>query len=145
MDAHGELTLGRKLVLGAGVLLFIDLFLPWQSWNLGPFGTRSVSGWHGFWGVLVGLLTAAIVGWTAARVLGIDPPQNIPDGTVTLGLGALIVLFALVENIADDYSAWASYVGVLLAAVVAYGSWLVFSDSGEQLPGTVAAREDPDR
>jgi hypothetical protein len=39
----------------------------------------------------------------------------------------------------DDYSAWASYVGVLLAAGVAYGAWLAFGESGEELPGRTAA------
>ena len=79
MTTTGELTLGRKVVLGAGVLLFVDLFGPWQSWDLGPFGTRSVSGWHGFWGVLLGLLTVAIVAWTGARVAGVALPQNLPE------------------------------------------------------------------
>jgi hypothetical protein len=49
-------------------------------------------------------------------------------------LGILIFAFALLKNLIDDYSAWASYVGVVLAAVVAYGAWLNFQESGESLP-----------
>jgi hypothetical protein len=40
----------------------------------------------------------------------------------------------LLKNLVDDYSAWASYVGVVLAAAIAYGAWLVFQESGEKLP-----------
>ena len=134
MERIAALSLGRKLVLGAGVLLFIDMFLHWQSVDLGGFGTATASGWHGFWGVVLGLMTLAIVGWVAARAFGADLPENVPDGTVTLVLGVLIFLFALLKNLTDDYSAWASYVGIVLGAVVAYGGWLVFKDSGETLP-----------
>jgi hypothetical protein len=135
MDKIAALSLGRKLVLGAGVLLFIDMFLHWQSVDLGGFGTASANGWHGFWGVVLGLMTIAIVGWVAARAFGVDLPANVPDGTVTLTVGVLIFLFALIKNLADDYSAWASYVGIVLGAVVAYGGWLIYKDSGETLPG----------
>lgn len=134
MDKIAALSLGRKLVLGAGVLLFIDMFLHWQSVDLGGFGTATANGWHGFWGVVLGLMTLALLAWVAARAFGVDLPDNIPDGTVTLVVGVLIFLFALLKNLTDDYSAWASYVGIVLGAVVAYGGWLVFKDSGEKLP-----------
>jgi hypothetical protein len=65
-------------------------------------------------------------------------PINVPDGLLTLALGVLTVLFAVLKNLADDYSAWASYVGIVLAAVVAAGAWLVFQESGEPLPARAA-------
>jgi hypothetical protein len=39
----------------------------------------------------------------------------------------------------DSYSAWASYVGMVLAAGVAVGAWLSFQESGEPLPKPAAA------
>ena len=36
----------------------------------------------------------------------------------------LIFVFALLKNLIDDYSTIWSYIGVLLAAGVAYGAWL---------------------
>ena len=48
--------------------------------------------------------------------------------------GASILLFALIKNLADDYSAWPSYIGIVLAALVAAGAWLTFQLSGESLP-----------
>lgn len=128
MDRLKGLPLGRQLILGAGVLLLIDTFLPWQSVDIGPF-TVTRSAWHGFWGVLLGLLTIAIVAWVAARAFEVAVPEEIPDGVTTLALGIAIVVFALIKNLADDYSAVWSYIGVILAAVVAYGSWLVYTGS----------------
>jgi hypothetical protein len=129
MEQLKGLPLGRQLVLGAGVLLLIDTFLPWQS--VGPF---SANAWHGFWGIVLSLLTIVLVAWTAARAFGIEIPVNLPDDLTTLGVSAVILLFAVIKALADSYSAWGSYVGILLAAVVAYGAWFVFKESGESLP-----------
>jgi hypothetical protein len=133
MEQLKGLPLGRQLILGGGVLLFIDMFLHWQSVDVGPFSV-SRSGWHGFWGVVLGLLTLALIVWVAVRAFGIDLPINLPDGVTSLALGVLILLFAVIKNLSDDYSTLWSYVGIALAAVVAYGTWLVFQSSGESLP-----------
>jgi hypothetical protein len=133
MEQVKGLPLGRQLILGAGVLLLIDTFLPWQKISVGPF-SKSWTAWHGFWGVLLGLMTIALVAWVAARAFGVALPANVPDGLTTLALGALILLFAVIKNLADDYSAWGSYLGIVLAAAVAVGAWLTFQLSGESLP-----------
>lgn len=144
MEQVKGLPLGRQLVLGGGVLLLIDTFLPWQKISIGPF-SNSWTAWHGFWGVLLGLMTIALVVWVAARVFGVELPVKIPDGVTTLALGGLILLFAVIKNIADDYSAWGSYLGIVLAAGVAYGAWLTFQSSGESLPnvGSPASSSSP--
>jgi hypothetical protein len=133
MDRLKGLPLGRQLILGAGVLLIIDTFLNWQSRDIGSL-TFTRSGFHGFLGIVMWLLTVALVLWVAARAFEVALPDNVPDGLTTLALGVLIFLFALIKNLSDDYSAFWAYVGVVLAAIIAYGSWLVFSASGEALP-----------
>jgi hypothetical protein len=133
VDKINELSLGRKLILGAGTLLFIDMFLHWQSVDVGPF-TVGRNGIHGFWGVFLLLMTIAIVALVGARAFGVELPEGLPEGLISLVLGVLILLFAVIKNIADDYSAWPSYVGIVLAAVVAYGGWLVHQDSGDTIP-----------
>jgi hypothetical protein len=143
MEQLKGLSLGRKLILGAGVLLLIDTFLAWQSVSVRVSGVTVVSAtlnaWHGFWGVMLGLLTIALVLWVGARAFGVALPANIPDGLATLALGGLIVLFALIKTLNDSYSAWPSYVGIVLGAGVAYGAWLTFQASGESLPRVAAA------
>jgi len=138
MDQFNALPLGRKLIIGAGLLLFIDTFFAWQKIDVKVAGIVSVSAkanaWHGFWGYIMGLATIAIVVWVGARALGVKIPLELADGLTTLGLGAAILVCAVLKNLVDDYSAWASYVGILLAAAVAYGAWLTFQESGEKLP-----------
>jgi hypothetical protein len=133
METWNALSLGRKLVLGAGVLLLIDTFLHWQEVSAGGLSAGQ-SAWHGFWGVLLGLLTIALLVWVAAGVFKIAVPGNLPEGLVTLALGALILVFAVIKALSDNFVHWPAYIGIVLAAGVAYGSWLVFQDSGESLP-----------
>ncbi len=141
MDKLRALPLGRQLILGAGVLLFIDTLLDWQHVSA-CFGGVTVGGgrnaWHGFWGVIMGLALVALLLWTAAKAFGVALPAQIPDGLATLGLGALIPLFALIKAISDSYVHWPAWIGVILGGVVAYGAWLVFSESGEKLPSLQA-------
>jgi hypothetical protein len=120
-----SLSTGMKLALGASILLLIDMFLDWQSVDLGPIEVGQ-NAWEGFWGVMLGLLTIAMIAWLVARVLDVKLPElPVPVGTITLVVGGLILLFALIKNLADDYSTIWSYIGVLLAAGVAGGAWLM--------------------
>ena len=126
-----------QLLLGAGVLLVVDTFLPWQNLSLGSF-SYSWNAWHGVKGVLLGVLTIALLVWALlvwlAPALGLALPARVADGPATLALGVLVFVFAAVKNIRDDYSAWGSYVGVVLAAGVAAGAWLTHQRSGSSLP-----------
>ena len=137
MEQLTGLSLGRKLILGAGVLLFIDTFFAWQKVSPLPGVDFTASAWHGFWGVLLGLMTIAILAWVVARAFGVGLPANVPDGLLTLALGALIALFAVLKTLTESYSAWASYVGIVLAVGVAAGAWMTFQESGESLPRTI--------
>lgn len=133
MEQLKGLPLGRQLILGAGILLLIDTFLAWQQVSVGPF-TASSDAWHGFWGVILGLLLILLLAWVVVRVLGIEIPLNLPDGLTTLAASAVILLFAIIKALSDSYVHWPAYVGIILAAVLAYGAWLVFQESGESLP-----------
>ncbi|MGH3104743.1 MAG: hypothetical protein ACRDN6_11680 [Gaiellaceae bacterium] len=138
------LSTGTKIVLGAGLLLFIDTFLAWQKISFDVAGVEagsvSANAWHGFWGVMLGLLTIALLVWVGLRLFSVNIPVDLPETTVTLALGALILAFALIKNLADDYSAWASYLGVLLAAAVAVGAWMRRSEA----PVAAAVDRTPD-
>jgi len=137
MEQLKGLPLGRQLILGAGVLLFIDTLLDWQQVSFGS-GSVGQNAWHGFWGVLMALMVIALVLWTAARAFNIALPAQVPDGLATLALGVLIPVFALLKALTDDAVHWPAWLGVILGAVIAYGAWLVFSASGEKLPSMPA-------
>jgi len=135
MNQLQALSLARKLVLGGGVLLLIDTFLKWQTASFAGVEVASRNAWHGFWGVLLGLMTIALVAWVIARMFGIQLPEGMPEGLISLILGGLILLFVVLKILTDDAdTGWAAWVGIVLAAVVAYGTWRNFQDSGESLP-----------
>ncbi|HLX19938.1 MAG TPA: hypothetical protein VKR23_07280 [Gaiellaceae bacterium] len=133
MEQLKRLPLGRQLILGAGVLLLIDTFLDWQQVST-SFITAGRSAWHGFWGIVMCLALIVLLVWALARVFGVALPVQVPDGLATLGLAALILLFAIIKVLSDSYVHWPAYVGIILAAAVGYGAWLVFQTSGESLP-----------
>lgn len=130
MPDLASISTGTKLVLGAGLLLLIDTFLSWQKVSVDVSGVEvtaaSVNAWHGFWGVLLGLLTIVLLVWVGLQVAKVDLPIKLPvaDSMVTLGLGGLILVFAVIKNLVDDFSTVWSYIGVVLAAAVAAGAWL---------------------
>jgi hypothetical protein len=133
MEQLKRLPLGRQLILGAGVLLLIDTFLDWQQVST-RFITAGQSAWHGFWGIVMCLALLVVLAWTLARAFGIALPAQVPDGLTTLGLAVLCMLFAIIKTLSDSYVHWPAYVGIILAAGVGYGAWLVYQASGESLP-----------
>jgi hypothetical protein len=138
MEQLKGLPLGRQLILGAGVLLLIDTFLNWQQVSFGGV-TAGQSAWHGFLGIIMCLALIVLLAWVAARAFEVALPANVPDGLTTLGLSLLILLFALLKAITDDAVHWPAWLGVVLAAVIGYGAWLVFQSSGESLPNMSSA------
>jgi multisubunit Na+/H+ antiporter MnhB subunit len=127
MDTIASLSTGTKLILGAGTLLFFDLFFTWQSveqrFNKKFTFTQSLDGWDA-WGLLLGLLTLAVLTLAVIRLTSLELSPEAPWNQITLGLGGAMFLVALVKNVTDEGSAVASYVGVALAAAVAAGAYL---------------------
>jgi len=138
MEQLQALSTARKLILGGAILLLIDTFLDWQHVSVSLGGQELASGgqsaWHGFWGVVLGLMTVALIVWVIVRMFGVELPEGVPEGLVALVLGGLILLFAIIKVLADDYVHWPAYVGIVLAAVVAFGAWQNFQESGESMP-----------
>ena len=123
------LSTGTKILLAAGILLFIDTFLAWQEVSVEVSGVEiasaSQNAWNGFWGVVMGIALVGLLVWVALQLFEVDLPElPVPEKTVTAGLAGIVFVFALLKNLIDDYSAWASYVGVVLAAGVAVGAWM---------------------
>jgi hypothetical protein len=81
--------------------------------------------------------------WTVSKAFGVVLPVNVPDGVSTLGLSALILLCAFLKAVTDDFGHWPAWVGVILAAGMTYGAWLVFQGSGESLPSMSGGQAAP--
>jgi hypothetical protein len=127
-----KLTLGSKIVAGAGILLLIDSFFHWQEVNLGPY-SAGVTMWHG-WGVLIALTLLAILAWEALQLtetkIAVGP---LSPTMVTMLLAALLVLFTLIKVLSNDYVATWAWVGLVLSIVVGVGAWMNMQEAGESL------------
>ena len=155
MDRFNALGRGTQIMAVAGVLLFIDLFLRWQEveFDLGPLGEGSagVSAWDNFLGIVLGLLTIILLAWVAVRLASVDIPLPVSTAMTAALLGVLILFFAVVKNLTDDYSTIWSYIGVVLAIIIAAGAFQTVQEAGgietlkSEIPGqtTGSATDSP--
>jgi hypothetical protein len=129
-----RLSTATKILLVGGILLFIDLFLHWQEVDLGPF-TFSRSGWHGI-GVLVGLLTIALIVWELLQALEVRMdflPDTVPVNLVSVALAGAVALFAIIEFFThNEQRHWPAWIGLILAIVIAIGGFLKFGEAPER-------------
>jgi hypothetical protein len=134
MERLSALSRGIQLMLVGGVLLLIDTFLNWQEYSAKLAGVTIVSvgqnAWHGFWGVVMCLALIVLLAWVIARIAGVKIPLPVSETMVAAGLAAIVLLFAVIKNLADDYSTKWSYIGIVLAGVVAAGAWLQVQAAG---------------
>src|SRR5436305_857725 len=117
------LSTGRQVLLAAGLLLFIDLFLDWQQVcaSFGPAGSvcASRSGWQGF-GIAVGLATTALIVWVTIELTGSRLPRG---GAATLAL-TVVVLAAIEFATHAENRSWPAWVGLALAVTIGAGGAL---------------------
>jgi len=134
MDWFTSLSTGTKLLATSAVLLFVDLFLTWQKLPL-DFGpktqvTGSLDGWD-FWGLLIGLLTLGLI---AAVVFGELNDELELDSRFELAVlvaSSLVLAIVVVKNLRDAGSAWASYLGIVLALLMTIGAFLDWREARE--------------
>jgi len=129
MERFNALGRGLQLMLVAGVLLLIDTFLHWQSVTIGSFEFGR-NAWHGVGGVLLGLLVIVLVAWLVVQLAAVDIQMPVSATLIAAFLGFLIFIIALLKNLVDDYSSFWSYVGVVLAALIAVGAWMQVQATG---------------
>lgn len=112
-----KMSTASRILIFAGALYIIDLFLPWQS-----KGSVSVSGTHGI-GVLNLLLAIALVAWEVMAVAGVE--INAPKSLISAALAGGIVLFTILKIIVDSEAmAIFAWIGLILALVIGYGGWM---------------------
>ena len=127
MERFNALGRGAQLMLIAGVLLFIDLFLPWQDFDVGGIADelawtrRSAVG--AVSGVVLGLLTIVLLAWLAVRLASVNIPLPVSTAMTGALIGALIAAFGVIKLLTilgDEATIWA-WIGTILAILVAVG------------------------
>jgi hypothetical protein len=145
-----KMSTAEKLLAGGSVLLLIDSFFPWQSYDLG--GLEDLIGrgisfnmWQGsgsLFGILAGLLAIALIvvgvlsmtGSMASMNMGTMSPDKLSGflGLGVAGFGLLKFILALTNS-----PGWAAFVGLVLLVAIGYGAWQkVQSSGGFQMGGT---------
>lgn len=136
MERFNAIGRGAQLMLIGGVLLLIDLFLPWQDFG-NEFSDAvgvdaSFSGWRGFGGVLVGLLTIVLLAWLIVRLASVDIPLPVSTAMSAAVIGTLILIFTVIKLLTilgDEATIWA-WVGLALAIVIAVGAFKAVNEAG---------------
>jgi hypothetical protein len=134
MERFNALGRGAQIMLVSSVLLLIISFFNWQEveFDLGPLGEGSagVSAWDDLGGILMGILTIVLIARIVANLAAVNLPIPVSFAMTSAVLAFLIFALALIKNLTDDYSTWASYVGVVLAALIAVGAWMEVQAAG---------------
>jgi hypothetical protein len=115
-----------KILLAAGVLYLINLFLDWQHVCFGGF-CGGASGMEGI-GILNLLLVIALLAWEGMGVAGVD--IKAPRALVSAGLAGALVVFTLLKILIDSEEIYIfAWVGLILAAVIGYGGWMRWQEA----------------
>lgn len=142
-----KLSAGEMTTAISGVLLLIFSFFHWYSVSvdIGQFhASASRNGWQSpgtFWGIiaiLLGVVLAAHV--IVEKLSGVELPERLGSvgwGVVHLAGGALAFLFVIIKllNESSD-TAIGFYLGIIAAAGLAVGGYLMAKEAGE-LPGAL--------
>jgi len=136
MERFNALGRGAQLMLIGAVLLFIDLFLPWQDFDVGGLADElgvdaTFSGWRGI-GFVVGLLTIVVLAWLIVRIASVDIPLPVSTAMTGALLGTLILIFTVIKLLTilgDEATLWA-WVGVALAVLIAVGAFMTVQEAG---------------
>jgi hypothetical protein len=131
MPNLAQISTGTKVLLGAGLLLFIDLFLSWQQVCFANI-CGGLSGWHGI-GVLTGLLVIALLAWEALQLTNVLANVALPiaPSLISIGLAAAVVLFGVIEFLTHGTARhWPAWLGLILCIAIAVAAWLKFNEAG---------------
>ncbi len=123
----------HQILLGGAVLLVIDMFFTWQGVSL--LGTTvGVSGWHGFLGVVLGLVTVALVVWEVMLLLGEQTAElrsklpGVEEKLISSALAAAVLVLGIIKFLnANELRRWPEWVGLVLALAIGFGGWLAYS------------------
>jgi hypothetical protein len=122
---------GTILVVAGGFLMLIDTLLAWQSVNIGGL-TFSRNAWHGTLGFILGLLSIAFFANAIIYARIVEVKFKLPYKTLAIGISPAILVIALIKNIDDSHSAWGSYLGIILGALITWGAWMLWNEKPEE-------------
>lgn len=145
-----KLSLGERILAGAGIALVIDLlFLPWHHIKVGVRGialveaNRSgIESPNAFLGVLALLVAAALVAhvilseYTSVKLPTLPVSWGRADLIGGVAVAAILLLKLVLET---DFLGFGAWLGLVLGAAMAYGGVRRYQET-EAAPGSHEAR-----
>ncbi len=136
------LSVGEKIIIIAGVILFIDGFLPWYSVSLGPLGSVTRSGWQSpgaIWSILAVFIGLAMAGVVVLKGLTeVEIPDNVGGASwpkILLGGGVAALAFVLIKLLNESsFLGFAFYLGIITAGALAVAGFLMFREESATGP-----------
>jgi cation transport ATPase len=146
---------GERIAAIGGVLLFVLLFFDWYDVSVGVAGLgsigTSISAWDAFSLVDIYLMLVAFVAIGLAALTATQRTPALPVTasvitTAVAALGVLLILFRIVDtpglgapSQVDVSPTFWAFVGLVVAAAIAYGGYLSMREEGTTL-GDVRAQ-----
>jgi hypothetical protein len=136
-----KISMGRRVVLGSGLLLFIISLFTWNNFCASALGVKVCGGGAGAWatgrGKMMGIFLILLLIWEVVLLLQVISPDTLklPDLPVkpimiSLALGAITILFGVLRVFQGGGKQWAAWVGLLLLIALAAGLFLRFQEEG---------------
>lgn len=133
-----KLSQGAKLALIGGVVLIINLFLPWYSIGGGGFSISLNAFDAQFWawgGSFIAIAGAAVLLLKATGGQEIGAGQFKPEqfATILAAVGTVLIILRFVTE--STAASFGLFLGIAASAVVTYGTFTEMRNAGLDLPG----------
>ena len=127
-----KLKNGQKIILGAGILLIINLFLPWYRVDFG-IASVSINAFDTFlawFGSFLAIAAAVIIALKVFANMKINAGP-LKAEHIALILAALAVLFIFLRLVTETNSMFAGlFIGLIAAVALGYGAFLCLKQEG---------------
>ena len=135
-----KISMGRRVVLGSGLLLFIISLMAWNKACAGGLGVKfcvSAGGWATGRGKLMGIFLLLLLIWEVVLLLQVISPDTLklPELPVkpiliSLVLGVVTILFGVLRVFQGSDKTWEAWLGLILLIALAAGLFLRFQEEG---------------
>ena len=128
-----KLKNGQKIILAAGIVLIINLFLPW--YRVSAFGfSASISafdsGFLAWFGSLCAIAAAVIIALKVFANMKINAGP-LKAEHLALALGALGFLFILIRLLTETTAMFIGlWIGLIVSAALAFGAFMAMKEEG---------------
>ncbi|MBM3695325.1 MAG: hypothetical protein FJW79_05265 [Actinobacteria bacterium] len=123
---------GQKIVLGSGILLIINLFLPWYrvDWVVGSYNLNAFDTFLAWFGSFLAIAAAVIIALKAFANMKINAgPLKAEHIAFTLGvLGFFFIFLRLVTE--TNFMFIGLWIGLVVSAILAFGTFLAMKEEG---------------